>query len=121
MIRDFFLGFVKIHILHHAGHEPVYGLALIAELGRHGYVLGPGTLYPILHDLEATGYLDREDRVVEGKVRKYYRLTEAGREALAEVKGKIAELVDEVLDERGPRHLSEPGESEEWEGAREEP
>jgi len=122
MIRDFFLGFVKIHILHHAGHEPIYGVALIDELRRHGYVLGPGTLYPILHELEATGYLEREDRVVEGKVRKYYRLTEAGREALAEAKAKIAELVDEVLEERGPRHLAEPGESVEveWEGASEE-
>lgn len=53
MIRDFFLGFVKIHILHHAEQEPVYGLALIEELRRHGYTLSPGTLYPILHQLDA--------------------------------------------------------------------
>lgn len=111
MIRDFFLGFVKIHILHHAGHEPVYGLALIEELQRHGYTLGPGTLYPILHDLEASGYLSREDRVVSGKVRKYYRLTAQGREALVEARTKIAELVDEVLEEGGPRHLAEPDDS----------
>ena len=52
MIRDFFLGFIKIHILHHASKEPVYGLWLIEELGHHGYKLSPGTLYPILHRLE---------------------------------------------------------------------
>jgi DNA-binding PadR family transcriptional regulator len=56
VLREFFLGFIKIHILHHAGEEPVYGLALIAELQRHGYVLSPGTLYPVLHQLEEAGY-----------------------------------------------------------------
>ena len=108
MLRDFFLGFVKIHILHHAGQEPVYGVALIRELRRHGYELSPGTLYPILHDLEETGYLVREKRIVGGKVRKYYSLTEEGLQALAEVKGKIRELVEEVLEGHGPTNLPLP-------------
>jgi PadR family transcriptional regulator, regulatory protein PadR len=108
MLRSFFLGFVKIHVLHHAAQEPVYGLALLDELRRHGYELGPGTLYPLLHSLEATGYLTREDRVVGGKVRKYYAITDAGRLALAEARVKIAELVDEVLEDHGPEHLPEP-------------
>ena len=116
MLRDFFLGFVKIHVLHHAAQEPVYGLALIDELRRHGYELGPGTLYPLLHSLEAAGYLAREDQVVGGKVRKYYAITEAGRLALAEARVKIAELVDEVLKDDGPGLLSEPSADDE-EGA----
>jgi PadR family transcriptional regulator, regulatory protein PadR len=104
MLRDFFLGFVKIHILHHAQQEAVYGLALIQELSRHGYELSPGTLYPLLHDLEKTGYLVREDRVVGGKIRKYYTLTEVGFQALSEARVKIRELVDEVLeDNQGER------------------
>src|SRR4051812_9568231 len=108
MLRDFVLGFVKIHVLHHAAQEPVYGLALIDELRRHGYELGPGTLYPLLNGLAAAGYLAREERVVGGKVRKYYTITDAGLAALAEVKPKIAELVDEVLGDRGPGDLPEP-------------
>lgn len=56
MLRDFFLGFIKIHILHHAAHAPVYGVALIAGLRRHGYKLSPRTLYPVLHSLERAGY-----------------------------------------------------------------
>ena len=108
MLRDFFLGFVKVHVLHHAAQEPVYGLALLDELRRHGYELGPGTLYPLLHGLEAAGYLAREDRVVGGKVRKYYAITDAGRLALAEARVKIAELVDEVLENHGPQRLPEP-------------
>lgn len=108
MLRDFFLGFIKIHILHHAALEPVCGLALIQELGRHGYDLSPGTLYPALHDLEKTGYLTRQEQVIDGRVRKYYILTEEGYRALDEARPKIAELVDEVLEGRGPAHLPEP-------------
>ncbi len=100
MLRDFFLGFVKIHILHHAGEEPVYGLALIAELRRHGYELSPGTLYPVLHQLETAGYLRRIDRVVGGKVRKYYILTRRGEQALGDARKKITELLEEVLEAR---------------------
>jgi DNA-binding PadR family transcriptional regulator len=97
MIRDFLLGFIKIHILHHAAKEPVYGLALIQELGRHGYELSPGTLYPILHQMESRGYLVSAGQTVRGKVRKYYTITPEGRAALLELRPKIQELVDEVL------------------------
>jgi DNA-binding PadR family transcriptional regulator len=98
MLREFFLGFIKIHILHHAGEEPVYGLALIAELRRHGYELSPGTLYPVLHQLEKAGYLRRLNRVVRGKVRKYYVQTRRGGQALSDARAKIGELVGEVLE-----------------------
>jgi putative transposase len=37
MLRDFFLGFVKVHLLHHASRGPVYGVWFIEELARHGY------------------------------------------------------------------------------------
>ncbi len=100
MLREFFLGFVKIHILYHAAEGPVYGAELAQELARHGYNLSPGTLYPALHRLYERGYLDRESRVVSGRVRKYYTLTDKGQVALTEARCKIAELVSEVL-ERG--------------------
>ncbi len=94
--RDLFLGFVKLHILYHAGCEPVYGLWLIEELGRHGYRLSPGTLYPILHELKQENLLTCETRVVAGKLRKYYRLTTTGRAALKEGKSKAQELLEEI-------------------------
>jgi DNA-binding PadR family transcriptional regulator len=97
MIDSLFLGFIKVHVLHHASEEPVYGLWLIEELGRHGYRLSPGTLYPTLHALEEEGLLRSYEEVVEGKVRKYYVTTEKGRTALAEAREKIVELVQEVL------------------------
>ncbi|RME88394.1 MAG: PadR family transcriptional regulator [Anaerolineae bacterium] len=94
--RDLFLGFVKLHVLYHAGQHPVYGVWLIEELARHGYHLSPGTLYPILHALEAEGLLVSERRVVAGKARRYYRLTQAGREALQRGREKAAELLNEI-------------------------
>ncbi len=97
MLRDFFLGFIRIHILYHAETAPVYGAALIAELKRHGYELSPGTLYPLLHRLETSGYLQREDRLVDGRVRKYYSITDSGRRALETARDRIRELVAEVV------------------------
>ncbi len=95
-LRDLFLGFIKLHILHHAGREPVFGLWLIEELARHGYRLSPGTLYPILHSLERDGMLSSIKQVVDGKVRKYYRLTPAGREALAQGREQAGKLLREL-------------------------
>lgn len=97
MLEQFLRGFIQIHVLHHASEEPVYGLWIIEELRRHGYKLGPGTLYPILHSLEKGGLLRCKKKIVGGKIRKYYEITAKGRKTLAEVKEKIKELVDEVM------------------------
>lgn len=91
-----FMGFVKLHILHHAGEKPIYGLWLIEELARHGYRLSPGTLYPILHSLAGEKLLKVESRVVDGKIRKYYSLTSGGKAALVEGKAKALELIAEI-------------------------
>jgi len=97
MLRSFYLGFIKIHILYHASKERVYGSALIEEINSHGYDISPGTLYPNLHRLEEKGYLRSEKEVVNGKARRYYTITEKGQKLLEEVKPKIKELVDEVV------------------------
>jgi PadR family transcriptional regulator, regulatory protein PadR len=98
VFRDLMLGFVRIHVLHHASAEPIYGSGISGELERHGYRLSWGTLYPLLHNLTAEGFLEREERVVSGKVRKYYRITPLGRRALHEAGNKALELVNEITD-----------------------
>ncbi|HEY91306.1 MAG TPA: helix-turn-helix transcriptional regulator [Dehalococcoidia bacterium] len=97
--REFFLGFIKIHILYHAAREPVFGMELAGELARHGYSISPGTLYPTLHRLEKEGYLNSDKKVVNGRVRKYYRATPEGKRVLEQARGNIRELVTEVLEE----------------------
>jgi DNA-binding PadR family transcriptional regulator len=96
VFRNLFLGFIRIHILYHASKEPVFGLSLINELQRHGYSMSPGTLYPILHRMESSGFLFSEKSVINGKVRKYYRITEEGRQALEQAYEKITELTEEL-------------------------
>jgi len=97
--RGVFLAFVRVHILHHAAEGPIFGLEMIEELRRHGYSMGPGTLYPILHSLQNAGCLRAKEEIVNGKRRKYYVATARGRRTLVEVRKKIHELVDEVLAE----------------------
>ena len=97
IVRDVFLAFVRVHLLHHAADKPIYGVEMMEELGRHGYKLSPGTLYPIFAGLVEAGFLRSDSVVIEGKVRKYYSITSGGRKALAEFKEKIRELVGEAL------------------------
>lgn len=97
--RQFFLGFVRTHILFHAAEAAICGVEITEELSRHGYRLSPGTLYPILHALAAAGYLRCVSKVENGRVRKYYTITARGRWALGEAKKRLKELVKEVLEE----------------------
>ncbi len=98
IIREIFLGFIKVHILYHASRGRICGVEMMEELRRHGYEISPGTLYPTLHLLEREGYLKGETQVVAGRRRRYYRATEKGRRALEEARIKIRELVEEVLE-----------------------
>ena len=98
--REFFLGFIKIHILYHAAKESIFGVEIAKELARHGYSLSPGTLYPVLHRLENEGYLRSSSRVVNGRMRRYYQATAQGRLVLEQSKRKIKELITEVIEEK---------------------
>lgn len=73
---------------------------MIEELTKHGYSISAGTLYPILHSMEMDGLLEREERVIEGKMRKYYSLTAQGKIVLEEAKMKSKELYEEIITER---------------------
>lgn len=98
ILRKFFLGFIQIHILHHAKKEPFYGAWMIEELKEHGYDMSPGTLYPILHNMESSKLLIKEEKTVDGKVRKYYKITQDGINVLEEAQKKAYELFKEIKD-----------------------
>lgn len=95
-------GLIRLHILHHAVKEPIYGLAMIEELGRHGYRISAGTLYPILHGLEARGLLSSTEERTGSAARRVYRATFEGVEALASAKLKVRELFGELFEADGP-------------------
>ncbi|MFE2990602.1 PadR family transcriptional regulator [Streptomyces sp. NPDC059262] len=96
-MREFQRGAVRLHILHHAAEEEIHGAWMTEELARHGYDISPGTLYPTLHRLEADGLLTSEQRVVDGRTRRVYTATKAGKKALAEDRRALRELAREVL------------------------
>lgn len=98
VLRKLFLGFIHIHILHHAKEHPTFGLWMLEELKEHGYNISAGTLYPILHTMESDGLLVREDKNVEGKIRKYYSTTAKGDSVLVEARKKAYELFKEIKE-----------------------
>lgn len=70
--KDLYGGLIRLHILHHASEEPIFGLGIIEELRRH----------------ERTGR--REPRV--------YEITEQGRIALVDARTKVRELFGELIE-----------------------
>ena len=102
--RELFFGLIRIHVLVHAAHEPIFGLAMMEELALHGYRIGPGTLYPLLHGLERGGLLKSSIKTVDGRKRRVYRITKEGRKALARASEKVDELHHELHEER-PRKI----------------
>ncbi|MBV9351303.1 MAG: helix-turn-helix transcriptional regulator [Mycobacterium sp.] len=98
-MREFKRAAVRLHILHHAAVDEVHGAWLTEELKQHGYQVSPGTLYPTLHRLEADGLLISRREVVDGRTRRVYQATSAGRAALAEDRRVLRELASEVLDD----------------------
>ncbi|MFC3715553.1 PadR family transcriptional regulator [Luteimonas soli] len=98
MTTELLSGLIPLHILHHAAQEDIYGQWMIEELRHHGYRIGPGTLYPMLHRLEERGYLQvREER--NGRtMRRYYRATAKGKAAVTTARHHVAELFGEMAD-----------------------
>jgi DNA-binding PadR family transcriptional regulator len=82
-------GLVRVHILQAAELGPVSGVELSDQFAAAGHRLGPGTLYPLLHGMEKAGWLKSKDRTVKGKHRRYYRLTNKGRAALADARAVL--------------------------------
>ena len=103
VLRHLHLGFIRLHILYHANKEPMCGVELMEELGEHGYEVGPGTIYPVLHQMERAGLIAATAEVVGGKRRNSYRATPAGRKLLAQARTKLRELANEVLDDQDAR------------------
>jgi DNA-binding PadR family transcriptional regulator len=96
--RDLYSGMIRLHILHHAEHEDIFGAGMSEELARHGYKISPGTLYPILHGLEKRGYLKSEEERSGRTLRRFYKITASGRRALKTAKLRVHELFGELIE-----------------------
>lgn len=97
---DLYSGLVRLHVLYYASREPVFGFGMIQELNRHGYKLGPGTMYPLLHGMEKRGWLKSSRESVAGRGRRVYVATRTGRVALKTGKERVRELFEELTEEK---------------------
>lgn len=98
--QELYIGLVRLHVLHHAAEGPIFGLGIIEELGRHGYRLGPGTMYPLLHSMERRGWLRVNSEIVEGRKRKIYEATAEGRRALSLARNRVRELYEGMFEKK---------------------
>jgi len=96
--KDLYGGLIRLHILHHAAEEPIFGLGIIEELRHHGYEMSPGTIYPMLHGLEKKGYLISHHERTGRRDRRMYEITTQGRKALTDAKAKVKELFGELIE-----------------------
>ena len=103
--RELFFGLIRIHVLVHASHEPIFGLAMMEELAHHGYRIGPGTLYPLLHGLERERPVEVCPQECWRTQRRVYKITSTGKKALDKARAKVDELHHELHEEH-PRKIS---------------
>jgi DNA-binding PadR family transcriptional regulator len=94
--QELLKGLIRLHILHHASEGEFYGQWMIQELARHGYRLSPGTLYPLLHGMERSGYLKSRTKRMGRTFRRLYRATARGRDANKVAKIQVRELIGEL-------------------------
>jgi PadR family transcriptional regulator PadR len=73
--------------------EEQYGYSLLKLLADQGLELDQGTLYPLLRRLESQGLLQSVWRLEEARPRRYYVISEAGREMLPRLKEEWAKIV----------------------------
>jgi PadR family transcriptional regulator, regulatory protein PadR len=86
--RELVKGSTSLLLLQLLDDRDMYGYELVKELearSGNGFTVKEGTLYPALHKLEKQEYIEFYWQEQEkGPARKYYRITEAGRELLLE-------------------------------------
>ena len=82
--------------------EPMYGYQIAKLIKEKSSTIKQGTLYPVLRALESSGLLKSEvEPSVSGPPRRYYRITEVGRDTLARwlrIWQQTKALVDNVAD-----------------------
>ena len=88
-------GLLEFAVLRAIAGETLYVADLLKRLAGTEFATQEGTLYPLLSRLRREQLVDYEWRESEaGPPRKYYRLTEAGQRALAELQGYWNHLTD---------------------------
>lgn len=82
--------------------EPEYGYSLVQKLEAKAAPIEAGTLYPMLRRLEKQGLLTSEWDTTESRPRKFYTLSEEGREIYTRLKKEwraLSKMLGSIIDE----------------------
>jgi PadR family transcriptional regulator, regulatory protein PadR len=90
-------GLFCLYILWKANEQAVSGIDLSELEHDHDHEVSAGRLYPKLHDLTEKGYLVMDEVNEHGKIHKYYKTTEEGRELLKKVRDELGEPMKDFL------------------------
>lgn len=102
-------GILEYCILAILSREDSYAPKIIAELKQAQMIVVEGTLYPILTRQKNAGLLTyRWEESPQGPPRKYYMLTEAGRQQLALLDEAWDEMVEQIRLIRHGNHTKAP-------------
>lgn len=100
-----FKGTLPTLILEALQREPSHGYRIaqqIKERSQDVLDFKEGTLYPALHKLESDGLVESYEGVENGRMRRYYRITEPGRQVLAKDRAEwraLSRAVTFILEE----------------------
>ncbi|WP_086511502.1 PadR family transcriptional regulator [Billgrantia desiderata] len=92
--------FFVLSVLH---RKPMHGYEVVqaVEKSTNGCCSpSEGTVYPVLNEFEAGGYLASTNEVVQGRSRKVYALTEKGRDAFQVAVDAWLEATDCIVESR---------------------
>lgn len=84
--KSLLAGSTALLILTLLSEQDMYGYQMTATLKERSenvFDLKAGTLYPLLHQLEQSGCIQGYDALTSGRTRRYYHITDAGREQLS--------------------------------------
>ena len=97
-------GLLPLLVLHFADTEPTYGNQLmerIAALTAGALTVNPNTMYPLLRQLEAQGFIAGEWEHPERRSRRFYRITDAGREERTRLAGEVGPRLERIAKSIG--------------------
>jgi DNA-binding PadR family transcriptional regulator len=92
-------GLLPLLVLRFTADEPSYGNRLmerIAKLTEGALTVNPNTMYPLLRQLEAQGLVQGEWEHPERRSRRFYRITDAGREECERLATEVGPRLERI-------------------------
>jgi PadR family transcriptional regulator, regulatory protein PadR len=92
-------GLLPLLVLHFVSEAPSYGNQLMDRIGAltaGALAVNPNTMYPLLRSLEADGHIAGEWEHPERRSRRFYRITDSGRQELERLGGELRPRLDRI-------------------------